>query len=459
MASSTNVAYSTNVSTKTTVSSFMKGIDWMTVLKWLGIFLLVGIVIACIYVAVTQNKLIATPQNVANKVATQKAAVDLNLAPFYTSHSTAHLDKNEDCLINYSPLTVQQAGFLGPKINGVYGEKDAITMALKTGARAFVLCIDYFSNDTMLDVALFGKPNEPILLSRDEGDVIRCNNAGDIGKVAQALSELAFGNLVNNPNDPLIVILHFVNTPSPKSEDYLPFLSKVAEKLQPLVPYHLGLTSDGDYRRQNKKDDIFYQPISSFEKKVLFFANVDTSGFRLPKSPYATTSDLDYLVHVTMYKQSTNVIGSTLTASGNGIPRVVVDTVDFFSSIPEDKQTDTMNKTKLSWTMAIEGALENPSFITLRYLEETLGVQSVPLFICNEEKFTIPPKTTTTASPAPTEAVSSTENQLGYLLSYWSKVSYLPKPKPIRFIKPDNFVPAAPAPQLQALGGVVQSPS
>jgi hypothetical protein len=458
----------TTVMTPTeTIANMTKGFDWMGILKWVGIFLLVGLIIGCIYIAVSQNKLIATPQNVANNAATQKGAVDTNLAQFYTSHAGVNtalpaelgeaLQTNEKCFINYSPLTIQHAGFLGPKVNGIYGEKDAVTMALKTGARCFVLNIDYYGNDTTLNVDLFGNPNQPILLYRDSSYVIRSTNAGDIGKVAQSLADLAFGNLVNNPNDPLIVVLYFVNTPDPKSQDYLPFLSKVATKLQPLVPYHLGQTSEGDYHRQTKQNDIPYQPISSFEKKVLFFANVDTSGFRTSASKYSPVADLDYLVNLTIYKTSTNALGSTKTAPTT-IPRGVIDTIDFFSSIPTDQQANTVGKTKLAWTMATG---ENPSFITLRYLEETLGIQSVPLFICEEGKFTSPVQTKgakATVTTAPTEPESSKENQLGYLLSYWSKVSYRPKPKEIRFVKPDNFTPAAPSPKVDAMGGAVQSP-
>ena len=108
--------------------------------------------------------------------------------------------------------------------------------------------------------------------------------------------------------------------------------------------------------------------------------------------------------------------------------------------------------------MATGDSGENPSFITLRYLEETLGIQSVPLFICEEGKFTSPTKGAAAVTAAPTEPESSKENQLGYLLSYWSKVSYRPKPKGIRFVKPDNFTPAKPSPRVDAMGGAVQSP-
>ena len=443
----------------------------MAILKWLAIFLLVGLVISCIYIAVQKNKAIATPQNVANTAAAQKATCDSSLTPFYTSHLSVNqavpanvsepVETNENCFINYSPLTIQQTGYIGPLINGAYLENDAITMALKTGARCFVLNIDYHDSNSNMNVELFGSPNEPILLYRDASNVIRSTNAGDIGKVAKSLSDLAFGNLVNNPNDPLIVILYFVNTPDPKSDDYLTFLSKVANKLQPLVSYHLGQTPQGDYHRQQKQNDILYQPMSAFEKKVLFFANVDTSAFRTSKTSYPPNADLDYLVNMTIYKNSTNTLGATPKVTSSIIPRGVVDTINFFTSIPTDQQNNTVGNTKMNWTIAIPDWGTNPSFSTLRFLEETLGVQSVPLFIYDTVKMTspAPSKKDASVSAPPKAAETSSDNQLGYLLTYWLKISYRPKPKAIRFVKPDNYTPAAPSPKVNALGGAVQSPS
>lgn len=453
-----------------TFASMTKGIDYMVVLKWVAIFLLVALVVACIYIAVAQNKAIATPANVATKIVAQRAAIDANLTRFYTSHSSVSqavpadvaepLQTNEDCFINYSPLTIQQAGYLGPLINGAYSETDAVTMALKTGARCFILNIDYYDSKTIMNVDLFGNPNEPILLYRDSSNVIRSTNAGDIGKVAKALSDLAFGNLVNNSNDPLIVILHFVNTPEVKSDDYLTFMSKVATKLQPLVPYHLGQTPQGDFHRQQKQNDISYLPMSALEKKVLFFANIDTSAFRTAKTSYPPNADLDYLVNMTIYKKSTNALGSTPNVTNSIIPRGIIDTIGFFTSIPSDQENNTVNDTKMNWTIALPEWGSNPSFITLRYLEETLGVQSVPLFICDTNKFTSPTSSKAAGAPStpPKAPQDSTEDQLGYLLTYWSKVSYRPKPKAIRFVRPDHFTPANPSPKVDAMGGVVQSP-
>lgn len=452
-----------------TLASMTKGIDFMGILKWVAIFLLVGLILGCIYIAISQNKAIATPANVAAKIGTQRAAIDANLTRFYTSRSAASqpvpadvsqpVQTNENCFINYSPLTVQQTGYVGPLLNGAYSETDAVTMALKTGARCFVLNIDYYGNNTSMNVDLFGRPNEPILLYRDSSNVIRSTNAGDIAKVAQALANLAFGNLVTNSNDPLIVILYFVNTPDPKSDDYLAFMSKVATKLQPLVPYHLGQTPQGDFHRQQKQNDIPYQPMSALEKKVLFFANVDTSAFRTSKTSYPPNADLDYLVNLTIYKKSTNSLGATPNVTSSLIPRGIVDTIGFFSSIPTDQQNNTVNDTKMNWTIAIPEWGSNPSFVTLRYLTETLGVQSVPLFICDANKFTTPASSKNAApTAAPKAPEDLTENQLGYLLNYWSKVSYRPKPKGIRFVRPDNYTPANPNPKVDAMGGAVQSP-
>jgi hypothetical protein len=162
-------------------------------------------------------------------------------------------------------------------------------------------------------------------------------------------------------------------------------------------------------------------------------------------------------VNLTIYKKSTNSLGATPNVTNSIIPRGIVDTIGFFSSIPTDQQNNTVNDTKMNWTMALPEWGSNPSFITMRYLKETLGVQSIPLFICDTSKFTSPAASKTVV-PAPKAPEDSTENQLGYLLTYWSKVSYRPKPKGIRFVKPDNYTPANPSPKVDAMGGAVQSP-
>jgi hypothetical protein len=46
-------------------------------------------------------------------------------------------------LINLQPLTVKQAGFIGPLDAGVFQEATAVTNTLKAGVRTFFFQIDY----------------------------------------------------------------------------------------------------------------------------------------------------------------------------------------------------------------------------------------------------------------------------------------------------------------------------
>jgi hypothetical protein len=451
------------------------------------------------------KKTTATPANAKSTLQTQLTLVQNAISTYYKNRQDvrtilrttppalgAPIQENENSLINFAPLTCQDTGYIGPLENGVFAENDAINMALRAGARCFVLNIDYHEDQT-LPIDLFGKPNDPRLIYRDAGGVIKCINTGEIKLVTQALANTAFSNTVSNPNDPLFVVLFFQREPKGSVEDKLAYYSKVAEQLEPLIPYHLGQTPQGDYHRQQKQNDLIYQPLSEFEKRVVIFCNVDTAIFR--GKNYAPTRDLDYFVHLRLFKESTDTYGATGNVESRTMPRGIVNSVANFTIIPENKYKDTSDSTKMRWTMAFTHASSNPSAASLQYMMQTLGVQSIPLWLFSTKapsssamkdlraslaanapdvpKIETPDAlnklgaaTATSAGmagaelpPAPPVDEKPKEDDFPKLMTPWISASFVPKPKTIRFIRPTPFTPKAPSPKLDANQGNLTTPT
>jgi hypothetical protein len=469
-------------------------------------FFVVFFVIAAVVAGVVIQRLrekTATPANAKSTLQTQLVLVQNAISTYYKNRQDvrailrtlpqalgAPIQENENSLINFAPLTCQDTGYIGPLENGVFAENDAVSMALRAGARCFVLNIDYHEDQT-LPIDLFGKPNEPRLIYRDAGGAIKCINTGEIKLVAQALSATAFSNTLSNPNDPLFVILFFQREPKGSVDDKLMYYSKVAEQLEPLIPYHLGQTPQGDYHRQQKQNDLIYQPLSDFEKKVLLFCNVDTSLFR--GKNFAPTRDLDYFVHLRLFKESTEAYGATGSVESRLMPRGIVNSVANFTIIPENKYKDTADSTKMRWTFAYTHAASNPSSASLKYMMQTLGVQCIPLWLfttkapsssamkdlraslaANAPDAPQTPDTLKKLGSATASSVASTgleapaappmdekpnEDDFPKLMTPWISSSFVPKPKTIRFIRPSPFTPKAPSPKLDAQGGNLTTPT
>jgi hypothetical protein len=442
----------------------------------IGIFFVILVIIAFRYIRSLQS-VTAKPENVQTVLKKQTGIVQGIVPTYYRQRLDAssilrstpkavgeQVASNEDSLINFAPLTVQDTGYLGPLQDGVFAEKDAVQMALRAGARCFILNIDYHE-DQGLPYDLFGNPDEPRLLYRDVGGVIRSINAGDIKLVAQSLADMAFSNVLPNRNDPLFVVLFFKKTPPVKSNQYVPFLSKVAEKLEPLLSYHLGQTPQGDYHRQGKQNELMYQPISYFEKKVIFISNVDTSAFRTVKPPYVPSKDLDYLVNLRIFKDTVEDMGATSPIDEKVFARSTMNTINSYVIIPTDKQSSAIDSTKLRWSMAIGPSGTNPSLAVFSLLTRDLGVQSIPLWIFDDVKPTastlqlMKSDKPLPAAPAAGATEQTSKEDLPVLLTYWKQASFMPKPKAIRFVRPDPIVPKQPSPKLDSNQGRITTPT
>lgn len=412
---------------------------------WIPIIIIVLILIFTVPAIMRASSSTSNPTNIATTKQQQVAIFQTKFVPEYKDKKSLiqavreqAITDQENCLINFQPLTVIHPGFLGPVKDGVYDEKEGVTTALRLGSRCFVLPIDYHEKDTMGDA--FPPANTPCLLYRDSSDTVRSIEGGSIAKVAQAIADIAWSDLVSQKNDPFILILFFIRTPEEGTKEYLTFLSKVARDLSPLSPYLLGQTPEGVYNRQARQDEILFVPVSSLEKKLLIFCNVDTSGFRTSATTIRHTflprEDLDYWVHLRLYKQNEETsIGATSTPERSGIPRGLLETQSYFTSLPTDAKMKkkTIQTTKEQFTVSFPPAGTNPDTSTLVTLLDTYGVQAVPLLL-------------TEYTP-----------EMKILLSQW-KYAWRAKPKALRYSRP------APQPLVQqsravdANGGMITPP-
>jgi hypothetical protein len=437
-----------NVSVKNLKSPEFTVKDWLasvpvpsSTLLWT--FAVVFVILLAVGLAVILDKrsTMSNPTNVTRITQTQIPVFEDQVKPYFKAKNPMNAitsDPLERCLVNYAPLTMMNPGYLGPEIDGVYNEAVSIRSGLRAGARCFVLPIDYHEDDS-LQPPLYARKGEPCLLYRDQGGVIRSLNSGSIQRIAEVLADTAFNDILNNKNDPILLILYFIRTPPPNTKEYLRYLSSVAKQLSPLTSYHLGQTSEGVYNRQARQKEILFTDISIFERKVILFSNADTSLFRNPQSvglpPFTPREDLDFWVHLRLFKQSPTELGVTKLADDKTFAYGIAEQLSYYTVIPEDRKQSTVDFNKIRWILAVNPPGTNPSNATTKSLLDALGVQCIPLSFFTK---------------VPEDETSS--------LALWTDSAWRFKPVPVRFRKPEPIQPKAPSPQLNAMEGKITSP-
>jgi hypothetical protein len=418
----------------------------------IGVILLVGIVLFIVFYVIPvlimeSRRFVSNPNNIATIRSEQLTIFEGQMSKEFKDKGSLaqaiqaqQVTANENCLMNFQPLTVIHPGFLGPLKNGVYdNENIAVSTILRMGCRCIVLPIDYHDKDTMAKP--FPEPNKPCLLYRDEGGTVRSINAGEIRVVAQTIADFAWSDAVQQKNDPFILVLYFNRTPEPGTRAYLDFLSKVAVDLNPLSQYLLGQTPEGVYNRQGRQEQLLFVDTNQFEKKLIVMCNVDTKGFQTSKQDfnhtYLTKEDLDYWVHMRIYKQNLDTnVGMTTIPEKNVLPRAMIDRTTYYTTLPTDQTTKNTavagTKEKFMITLSLQG--QNPSSEVLTLLLDTYGVQSVPFLLIDY-------------SP-----------DVQRNLSQW-KYAWRAKPKAIRYVRPDPLQTTPQSPAANANGGALTSPT
>jgi hypothetical protein len=277
-------------------------------------------------------------------------------------------------LVNFYALACRYTGYIGPIEDGYFDPSTSIQMAVNAGCRVFVLDIDYIDKQCNSSTYL------PRIVVRDSkgrmmiqyNDNYQLNNpTGEIRQVCEAIQNSAFGDC-QNAADPVIIVLHFLRTP-PGGINSLPVLtyySLVAKALTPFRDRLLGNeSSGGTFHRQSQESILLINPIDTYSGKVLIFCNTDTSGFRNSTVPFESYDDLDFLVNLRLTKSGDKDVASF----------GMIDTTDYFMTLPEDKKSDAIQQTKLKWTICLS---PNPSLpvtqAVYNVLTQKYGVQCIP---------------------------------------------------------------------------------
>ena len=182
------------------------------------LLLLVGMIIfftqkkASNFQNVTDTSIVqgATLQDASASIGAQVKGFTVKGAPTkkegFANATGVSMETDDLKLINLQPLTVKQAGFIGPLDAGVFQEATAVTNTLKAGVRTFFFQVDYHE-DANKDSKLFPGVKEPCLLYRDDSGVLTSTNAGSILKMSQAIADIGISNSVPSQNDQILMVL------------------------------------------------------------------------------------------------------------------------------------------------------------------------------------------------------------------------------------------------------------
>jgi len=306
---------------------------------------------------------------------------------FAASTGSTSTDPNTLPLVSLQPLTIKQAGFLGPLPNGAFEVANATGNALKAGFRSFTLQIDYL--DTKRDSTKFASVGSPTLLYHGDDGSLISTNSGSISEVAKTISALAFRPEVPNYSQPVILYLHILRAPSPvKAQDeYLAYLSKIAQELNPIAPNHLGMSPLGVFHRQKNEETLINSPISSFEGNVIVLCNADTSLFRssILTTKYEPKNDLDYWVNMRVYLNSEfETFGLTQTPPSGVTANAVIVSLGSILGMSTQRMEVFSSKKKSQFVIAMPANLTNPSYKDLGTALSSAGVNMVPLDIFSD---------------------------------------------------------------------------
>lgn len=358
----------------------------------------------------------------------------------YLNQKSVQESKNNWVLLNFAPLAVRNAGYLGPDMDGMY-DTLAIRQALELGFRCFIFHIDYYEGAPK-DSSLFVLPGEPCLLHRDNQGVIRSANCGKINEMMKALAETAFSSSLPTGNDPLIVLLDFKNAPdrikSPKG--YADFLSKVSEQLVPIQTTLVTTLGDSKFFGLQNQNLLFTQNFQSFRGKTLLFTNANTDVFTQPEivDKLDKNKNLRLKLHAQYFVLSGDKLYNdsvTDIAPKGTVMAMGRQTESYFLSTPPDKLQDAQLKTNNVYTLIDPSdAYKNVAQETADKLLTTYGAQIVPFNLYE--------------TPQITES----------FFKAWGPHSWKLKPKPLQYVVVRAEPPKILSPKANANQGNVAPP-
>ena len=347
----------------------------------------------------------------------------------------------QQCFVNFYSLGCRYTGYIGPMDEGYWDPDLAIQMAVKAGCRTFILEIDYM-NDCSGEILKYF----PRIVVRDAQGKLRinytsnkpkCNSPqhSNIHDVCEKINYYAFASGCQNRTDPVVIVLYFLRQPpgSYKSKTVLDYFSNVAKGLSPFKDRLLkNELEGGTYYRQSQEGRLLINNIKDYNGKVLIFSNANTTGFR-ETQVYSPNEDLDFLTNLRLTYTQTKL---GITENGSTAPFGILETAEDYTIIPVDREEEIAEATKLRWTICVS---QDPSKSVTKEvynkITSTFGVHCVPIILFD------------------------TTNNFMFTDTTFKKYSFIPKPKPLRYIKPPVVVPAEPNPSTNANGGMLREPN
>lgn len=295
--------------------------------------------------------------------------------------------KENAVLVNYAPLTVVNAGYLGPADGGSF-DPQALRLSLDLGFRCFIFSIDFYTG-SQKDSKLFGKSREPCLLYRDQNDVLRSANSGDLKLMFNALAQQAFAPGLATGKDPLILILDFKNTPDriQNQQEYIDFLGLVSVALAPFKSTLLTTLNTVPFTALQNPGLLLVQPIEDLQGKTLIFTNANTDVFTDPlvTSELKAEKNLRNYIHGTFYSSSGDDIpkdGVTSIAPKGTQLTEGRQRVSYWLSTPSKNLADAQAKTNNALTLSdYDTPYANIANKDRDALLNTYGVQIIPFTI------------------------------------------------------------------------------
>lgn len=334
----------------------------------------------------------------------------------------------DKALVNYAVLGCRVAGYLGPKMNGVFKEEDAVRQALARGCRLFIFDIDYLERS----------PSAPVLVCRDTTGNLLSNNVGSIAKVAAAIAALTRRQRTAG-TDPIIILLNVRRLPGKTAlaRESIQFMSEIAGQLTPIQPYLARSVPQGDVQQQRLEEVLFKLPIDVFENQVLLLTNLDTRGFRQLDIAISPARNLDILVHARIYTSENSALYYYQLPSANTTTPALMQTYEYYGTIPPNRVQAEADRTRNTWCVAMTPELDvPPTAAVLTKLVDQLGVQGIVI-----DPF----------APAGLDAVFSAD--------WFGKKSYISKPAELQYKEAAPITISPADKRLDANGGLLVTPS
>ena len=356
--------------------------------------------------------------------------------------STNVMPDFEQCFVNFYSLGCRYTGYIGPMNEGYWDPDLAVQTSVNAGCRTFVLEIDYMDECKGETVQYF-----PRIVVRDVQGKMRikynsnrpiCNSPqhSNIRDVCEKINFYAFADSCQNSSDPVVIVLYFLRQPpgSYKSKTVLDYYSNVAKALAPFQNRLLNNELDGGtYSRQKQEGRLLINNIKEYNNKVLIFSNANLTGFRETQI-YGPTEDLDFLTNLRLLYTQTKL---GITENDGAAPFGILETAEDYLVIPPDRTDEVVEATKLRWTICFSQDPSKPvTKDVYNKITSTFGVHCVPIMVFD-----------TAAS------------DFMFKDDKFKTYSFIPKPEPLRYIKPPVVTPAEPNPSTDAKGGMLRSPT